>query len=622
MPPKPVLLHVQRDYPGLSLAAAWNLLSNTDHLDRSIGLAPVSYGPMVATTEEIYREAHTKVLPFLEVRYSELPYEWVYRKEYSVERLYHNGPFVQSRFHISFLPNPHGTTVGILAQVTPRNLIGKAAAHTFLRNGGRKIQQYIEQYASGDGLKGNGPLPRMGNPPQVFSERLDRMLASLRQAPVDQQIVDHLVERLRIGTDDEVVLIRPFHAAKEWNADRNEVLRAFLYATLHGLLTLSWEMMCPNCRVPRSEHRSLSELPDTIHCDTCGVRYGTDFDRYVELRFSVDPKVREAKDQIYCLSGPYRTPHILIQRYLPAGASVSMPVNLAEEPHRFRIIRANQSLDLFVSKEGAPSAMAHFDGEAWNASSLVLRPGEVTIEIKNTSPNPIVAVLEKVEWDPDAVTAARVTVLQEFRDLFGSEVLSPGQQVGIRNLTVLFTDLKGSTSMYEEVGDAKAYGMVWKHFDFLKEKISLHHGSMVRTIGDAVMAVFHSPEDAFAGALDIQRGISEFNRKYRINPPINIKIGLHHGNAIAVNSNNLLDYFGRTVNMAARIQGQSQGGDVVLTREVFLDPAVQRVLNNGDFSVSHFNAHLKGIEAERDLVRLELQGGPESGPPNAHTSVT
>ena len=65
------------------------------------------------------------------------------------------------------------------------------------------------------------------------------------------------------------------------------------------------------------------------------------------------------------------------------------------------------------------------------------------------------------------MTAAKVTAMKEFRHMFSSEVLAPGNQVGVENIAFLFTDLLGSTVFYEEVGDAQAYGQVRRHFEFL-----------------------------------------------------------------------------------------------------------------------------------------------------------
>jgi class 3 adenylate cyclase len=108
-----------------------------------------------------------------------------------------------------------------------------------------------------------------------------------------------------------------------------------------------------------------------------------------------------------------------------------------------------------------------------------------------------------------------------------------------------------------------------------------HQGAIVKTIGDAVMAAFARPEDGLAAAVKIQRQVAAFNHDHPVGDgadAVAIKLGLHQGPCIVVTLNDRLDYFGSTVNLAARLQGQSQGGDIVLSQEIAEDPAVAPLL--------------------------------------------
>jgi rubredoxin len=125
-----------------------------------------------------------------------------------------------------------------------------------------------------------------------------------------------------------------------------EVLRLFLYATKVGLLTLKWEMMCPNCRVPKAEYGTLGSLETRYHCDLCGVDFEADFGRYVELRFSVHPAIRQATDATYCIGGPRNAPHIVAQQYVEPGATQEVAVRLGAEVLRLRALRSNQTARL------------------------------------------------------------------------------------------------------------------------------------------------------------------------------------------------------------------------------------------------------------------------------------
>ncbi len=91
------------------------------------------------------------------------------------------------------------------------------------------------------------------------------------------------------------------------------------------------------------------------------------------------------------------------------------------------------------------------------------------IRLTNRSPHDRVFIIEDRSWVRDCLTADRVTALQAFRDLFSGDVLRPGDEVSIGQVTLMFTDLKGSTALYERIGDAAAYHLVRDHFAFLAE---------------------------------------------------------------------------------------------------------------------------------------------------------
>ena len=126
------------------------------------------------------------------------------------------------------------------------------------------------------------------------------------------------------------------------------------------------------------------------------------------------------------------------------------------------------------------------------------------MKLENETGRRTTFILERLAWSDQAATAAEVTALQIFRDLFASEALRPGEQISVGTLTVLFTDLRNSTQLYREIGDATAFGRVMNHFDVLKKVIAEEDGALVKTIGDAVMAVFRRPSSALKAMLSAQ----------------------------------------------------------------------------------------------------------------------
>ena len=101
----------------------------------------------------------------------------------------------------------------------------------------------------------------------------------------------------------------------------------------------------------------------------------------------------------------------------------------------------------------------------------------------------------------DQVAAKRLLSNQTFRDIYRTDMLDVDQELKITSLTFLFTDLKGSTGLYERVGDLVAYDLVRAHFRLLRI-VASEAGAVVKTIGDAVMATFSTPDRALAAAFD------------------------------------------------------------------------------------------------------------------------
>jgi len=213
-------------------------------------------------------------------------------------------------------------------------------------------------------------------------------------------------------------------------------------------------------------------------------------------------------------------------------------------------------------------------------------------------------VVESRAWVADALLAERVTALQSFRDLFSHEVLRPGDEVAIANITLMFTDLAGSTALYRRVGDARAYHLVREHFSVLTEAVRAHDGGIVKTIGDAVMAAFPDPAGALGAALAIQAGIAALNAGLALGPAegLVVKIGLHGGPCIAVTLNERLDYFGSTVNLAARLGGAAEGGEIVLSQAVAADPGVRAALAGRALREDLLS--VRGFEAKVACLRL------------------
>lgn len=125
------------------------------------------------------------------------------------------------------------------------------------------------------------------------------------------------------------------------------------------------------------------------------------------------------------------------------------------------------------------------------------------------------------------------------------------------DMAVLFADVSGSTRLYETLGDERALAAVVRCLDRVRESCVGCRGRVIKTIGDEIMAVFASADDAAQAAAEMQARIEA-------EPPVEaqrlaIRVGFHFGSALAADG----DVFGDSVNVAARLVGFAHGGQIV-----------------------------------------------------------
>jgi class 3 adenylate cyclase len=195
--------------------------------------------------------------------------------------------------------------------------------------------------------------------------------------------------------------------------------------------------------------------------------------------------------------------------------------------------------------------------------------------------------------------------MPEYRDRFGPQILAADVRIGVRAVAILFTDLTGSAALYHEQGDAAAFRFVHEHFAILEAAVVGNQGVRVKTIGDALMAAFHSPSDAVRAATEMMEGFRKWVGSWALKRQPGLKVGIHFGPAMAVHTDGAgLDYFGGTVNLAARAEGKASGGVAVWTEAVQSDPGGLAFLQAGGRQAEPFLADVKGLPEPVTLYRL------------------
>jgi len=465
-----------------------------------------------------------------------------------------------------------------------------------------------------------------------ISGETEHLINVLRQSAKPEPV--SAIKKLIEDTPDrELCRINALAFAARHKLNEEDVIAAFLHGARLCIFDMSWNILCPGCGGVLGSGTTLKTVNQPEYrCALCAAGYEPTLDEIVEVTFTISPRVRkiaahdpgtlpwiEYYKQLYWSSGfdlpDDETLAKLIKEItldtieLPPGEKVVLSLELPEafvivfDPvlHMSQFIEVNgepthkhQSLDFVMTKNHAPTG------------NVQMRPGPLQISLENRSnvrTLPGIWVGGNKLHDLLAsrrpfLTAKRLLTNQTFRDIYRTDTLDVDQRLKITSLTFLFTDLQGSTELYERVGDLVAYDLVRAHFQVLHEIVAAERGAVVKTIGDAVMATFPTPDRAMAAALKMREAVKD------LKGDLLLKIGIHEGPCLAVSLNERQDYFGRTVNIAARVQGLATSRSIFATRRVVSDSKAAKLLQSNGIAATPEKRSLRGIANQFEIFEI------------------
>lgn len=592
--------HWQFDAP---LPRIWKIFADTARFNEAAGF-PVHTINEQPQPDGSLRYFGTGTLGSYQLEWEELPVNWVENRWFSHERRFSKGPFSLIIAHVELEAIATGCICHYTLGVTPANWLGRLLLLTgFFNNTARKFNAMAD--AARAHVEERAELPFDFEPPELVpgaALRCAQLASVLLTSPFHHGLLQRLILWILQRPDADVWAMRPKLLARHWRVAEIEAIEMFLLAAKGGLLNLRWDLLCPNCRVGKQSSASMDEIPQGTHCSSCNIDYGRNFNRNVELVFQPARSLRPLKGGEYCMFGPMSTPHIVMQLKVEPGSTRAESIVLPKGTYRFRTLEPGN--DLFFDHNGdrpLPALAFTMTGEL--AFSPQTQPEGNNMLVHNQSTRHRVIIVEHRAWMEDVLTAKEAISLQCFRDLFDEHILRPGDHVEIDSVTLMFTDIKASTSLYERIGDAAAFALVREHFAILAACVRQHRGTIVKTLGDAIMAAFDVPLDAVNCSIAIQLEFADFNRARKISDEkVLVKLGLHQGSCIAVTLNGLLDYYGKVVNQTARILGLCEGGDIVLSKLLADEPTIAPL--QSQLAMESGTSELKGLSETMDWLRV------------------
>lgn len=489
---------------------------------------------------------------------------------------------------------------------------------------------------------------------------LDDLLAKLESVRAwSPRVISRLETLIRTGDDYSLFRINPIRYATEKGMAEQESIDLFLHSTKLGLFEMEWHLVCAMCGNIVESFRHMHRLHSTYICKECAYENQATLDDYIQVAFTISRSVREiafhhpeslSADDLFFKYNLCRGAHSWLEGwdheqlyravtqfldYLQPGEArrLDFPTELGF------IILANvtdrATLGLLVGSDPSPDVQIVptqiVDGKL-NVLNVATAPprvdlgyvafsfdelshlltGRLILDIENRMDHRACVWVAHFKGTPPKtlltfdpfLSGKRLITTQTFRTLFRTETVSADEGIGVKDITFLFTDLKGSTALYDQIGDPKAYFLVRQHFDTLGNVIQRYEGATVKTIGDAVMATFMTPLDAVRAALEMLHDIEVFNRK--ISDKLILKIGIHTGHSIVVTLNDRLDYFGQTVNIAARVQTLADAGEIYISEDVYTFPGVQEAIAH--CKISSEKVAVKGVSETIQVYKISSAG--------------
>ncbi|MGA2816121.1 MAG: adenylate/guanylate cyclase domain-containing protein [Xanthobacteraceae bacterium] len=463
----------------------------------------------------------------------------------------------------------------------------------------------------------------------------EALFTVLRQSS-DPDCAAAIERSVRDAPDRELCRVNVLAFAAKHGLDDERTIAAYLHAARLGLFELSWNVLCPGCGGVLDAGATLKNVNrDEYDCGLCASGYKPTLDEMVEVTFTVSPRVRRITAHT-----PDDLPEVEYYRQIFWSSGVDLPDTLDDSLAEFTVDsielppgeKAVLSVQLpsefviafdpvthgtqFIDVKGEPTRERQaltmvFNNVKAPVGTIEMRPGPLRLSLENRTDRRVLPALW-IAAEPlhhllgkrrPFLTAKRLLTNQTFRDIYRTDTLDVDQRLKITSLTFLFTDLKGSTALYERVGDLVAYDLVRQHFHILYEVVAAEAGAVVKTIGDAVMATFQTPDRALAAALRMREEMTRINAE-RKNEDLLLKIGIHEGPCLAVTLNNSQDYFGQTVNMAARVQGLASSRAIFVTKSVVEDEKSAKILETSGLHPTMQRAALRGIADETTVYEI------------------
>jgi serine/threonine protein kinase/class 3 adenylate cyclase len=579
----------------------WPYVSNTEKINRALGLAPVKYLQRGVVQGVSERFASTKAFG-MSMEWREEPFEWIEGSKHSVLRTFEKGLLRWYCAETALAKTPSGRTllrntitvdcrgwVGYFATPLQVGVQYKRAAERMFRRLDALLAQGARLDPSADALQ----------PTVALAAGADAVLSdavrALRERGISAEVAEGIAHFLRVAADTDVARIRPYALAERLELPREAVADACLLLASRGTLVLLWDILCPSCQIPSSVAESLDKIASHGACATCNIEFALDFASSVELVFRASPRVRAVETQTFCVGGPAHFPHVIAQLRLAKGERMDLRLALGEGTYKARSAQLPYAFELRVRERSSRQrADLHFAQRALSEPRPVeMSAGEQRFALTNGCDRELLVRIERALDESLALTAARASAKRVFRELFGDQVLASGALVSVASMTLLTTVVHDSAALFRALGDGAALALVLEHFRLIADTVGAHNGALLKTVGTQSVAAFDRPSSALEAALALREALSAAPSLSKLA----VQCAVHEGSMVAATVGDRLDYFGRNAELALALPHELDRPAILLSQSVADDAAVREVLRERALRETPRHVRSAGLDA-------------------------
>ncbi len=565
-----------------SPAELWHFVSNTERLNRAIGLSPVEWQTFHDPNLGLRRYGSFKVAG-IRVQWEEHPFEWIEGSRMGVLREFAAGPFRVFMSTVELMPlESGGTRLVHTLKISPRGTLGRLLIKVEID---RKTERNLSQvyHRMDESIQARAVAARVSQSPIVsdpfernipvtsvqrkrISDRCERVIERGVTPAVAGRMADYLLK----ASAQSLSQIRPLALADELFLNSDEMIDACLIASTERLMTLMWDILCPTCRVAALTVDALSAINKHSRCEACNVDFDSGVSDSIELVFRAHPEVRDVDTQSYCIGGPAHSPHVVAQVRLASRERLELDVALASGDYVLRGPKLLRQQMIRVRSENAPSDFElPISQLGTSIHTPLLRSGRQAITLVNDYEHVQTVRLERQIARDNVVTAAVACTLPRFRELFPDQTFDRTMPIMSNDITLLASGINNVESLYASFRDADAYKLIRELVELQTEVIVSRGGTVAKSIGEGLLAAFHKCDDAVAASFEIHDRLkqSETFRMFVVN------IALHRGQVLITTQNDRLDYFGAAVRLPQSILSLAM--PIAMTDAVFADRQTQ-----------------------------------------------